>query len=69
VGRGAQYANPRAGKTVKAITGMEDKQGNTSLEKEEMLRYKPFPPNDGDQYYELPPPGIVPTCITGHAVN
>jgi len=49
VWRAAPYANPQAGTTVEALTDRDGKQANTSLEKEEMLRHKSFPPNDGDQ--------------------
>jgi hypothetical protein len=48
VWRAAQYANPRAGMTVEALTDREGKQANISLEKEEMLRHESLPPNDGD---------------------
>ena len=37
------------------LTDSEGKQANPSLVKEEMLRRESFPPNDDDQYYELPP--------------
>jgi len=69
VWRAARYANPRAGMTVKALTGREGKQANTSLEKEEMLRGESFPPNDDDQYYKLPPAGSAHTCVTEQAVE
>jgi len=39
--------------TVEALTDRDGMQANTSLEKEEMLRRKSFPPNDGDQYYDV----------------
>jgi hypothetical protein len=55
VWRAAADANPGAGMTVEALTDRDGKQANTSLEKEEMLRCESYPPNDGDQYYELPP--------------
>jgi len=54
--------------TVEALTDRDGKQANTSLEKEEMLRRKSFPPNDGDQYYELPPAGSAQTHVTEQAV-
>ena len=55
---------PRAGMTVEALTERECMQANTSFEKEEMLRPETCAPNDGDQYYELPPAGSAYTCIT-----
>ena len=55
--------------TVEALTDREGKQANTSLEKEEMLRHKSFPPNDGDQFSELPPAGSAHTCVTEQAVE
>jgi hypothetical protein len=65
----ARYANARAGTAVVALTDRDNKQANTWLEKEEMLRYKSFPPNDGDQYYELPPAGSAHTRVTEQAVE
>jgi len=50
-----RYANPRAGTTVEALTDRDSKHASTSSKKEEMLRHESFPPNEGDQYYELPP--------------
>ena len=55
--------------TVEALTDREGKQANTSLEKGEMLRHESFPPNDGDQYYELPPAGSAHTRVTEQAVE
>jgi len=55
--------------TVEALTDRDGKQGNTSLEKEEMLRHESFPPNDGDQYYELPPAECAHTRVTEQAVK
>jgi hypothetical protein len=55
--------------TVEALTDREGKQANTSLEKERMLRYESFPPNDGDQYYELTPAGSAHTPITEQAIE
>jgi len=69
VWRAARYANPRAGMTVEALTDREGKHANTSQEKEEMLRREPFPPNDDDQYYELPPAGRAHTRVTEQAVE
>jgi hypothetical protein len=54
---------------VEALTDREGKQANTSLEKEEMLRRESFPPNDDDQYYELPPAGSAHTRITEQVVE
>jgi len=68
VWRAAQYAYPQAGMTVEALTDREGKQANTSLEKEEMLRHESIPPNDCDQYYELPQAGCAHTRITEQAV-
>jgi len=69
VWRAARYANPRAGTTVEALTDREGKQANTSLETEEMLRRKSCPPNDDDQYYELPPAGSAHTRVSEQAVE
>jgi len=69
VRRAAQCANPRAGMTVESLTDREGKQANTLLEKEEMLRHESFPPNDGDQYYKLPPAGSSHTHLTDQAVE
>jgi len=66
--RAARYKNPLAGMTVDSLTDREGKQANTSLEKEEMLRHKSFPPNDGDQYYKLPPAESTHTRLTEQAV-
>ena len=38
-------------------------------EKEKMLRGEPFPPNDGDQYYRLPPAGQAHERITVQVVE
>ena len=51
----ARYMNPWAGMTVESFTDREGKQAKSLLEKEEMMRLESFPPNDNDQYYELPP--------------
>jgi hypothetical protein len=55
--------------TVEALTDRECKQGNTSHEKEEMLRRESVPPNDDDQYSELPPAGSTHTSVTVQAVE
>jgi len=54
---------------VEALTDREGKQANTATEKEEMLRRESFPPNDNDQYYELPPAGSAHTRVTEQAVE
>jgi len=69
VWRAVRYVNPRAGMTVEALTDREGKQANTSQEKEEMLRCESFPPNDDNQYYELPPAGSAHTCGTEQTVE
>jgi len=69
VWRGARYVNPRAVMTMEASTDREGKEGNTSLEKEEMLRHKAFPLNNCDQYYKLHPAGSAHTRITEQAVE
>jgi len=55
--------------TVESLTNRECKKANTSLEKEEMLRRKSIPPNDGDQYYALPPEGSAHSPVTEQAVK
>jgi hypothetical protein len=69
VWRAARYANPQAGTTLEALTDRHGKQSNTALEKEEMLSHESFPPNNGDQYYELPPAGSAHTRVTEQAVE
>jgi hypothetical protein len=69
VWRAARYANPREVMTAGALKDREGKKANTSLEKQEMLRHESFPPNDGDQYYELPPAGTAYTGVTEQAVE
>jgi len=64
VWRAARYANDQAGTTMQALTDRDSKQADTSLEKKEMLGHNSFPPNDGDQYYELPPAGSSHTRVT-----
>jgi len=51
------------------VTDSERKQANTSLEREQMLRRESFPPNDNDQYYELPRAGSAHTLLTEQAVE
>jgi len=69
VWRAARYPNPWAGMTVEALPDREGKQASTSLEKEEMLRHESCPPNDDDQYYELPPAGSAHRRVTEQAVQ
>jgi len=69
VWRAARYANPRADTIVQAFTGRECKQPNTSLVKEKMLWRESLPPNDNDQYYELPPAENPHTRVTDQAVE
>jgi len=54
---------------MEALTERDGNQGNTSLEKEEMLRHESFPLNDGDQYYELPPAGSAHTRVAEQSVE
>jgi len=67
--RGAKFDNTRAGATVQALTDREGKQANTIAEKEKMLTGESFPPNEGDQYYELPPAGHAHECRTEQSVK
>jgi hypothetical protein len=69
VWRAARYGNLRGGMTIEALTDRQGKQANTAMEKEEMLRSKSFPPNDNDQYDELPPAGSAHTRVTEHTVE
>jgi len=69
VWRAARYANPQGGMIVEALTDREGKQANTATEKEEMLRRECFPPNNNDQYFELPRPGSTNTRVTEEAVE
>jgi len=69
VWRAAKFANPLAGMTLEALTVRDGKQANTITEKEEMLRRKSFPPNEYDQYFELPPPGQAHQSISQQAVG
>jgi hypothetical protein len=55
--------------TVQALTDRDGKQAITSLEKETMLRHKSFPPNDGNQYYELPLARCAHARVTEQAVQ
>ena len=54
---------------MEAFTDTEGKIGNISQVKEEILRRESFPPNDDDQYYELPPAGSTHTHVTEQAVE
>jgi hypothetical protein len=67
--RAAGYANLRTGMTMEALTDGEGKMANTATEKGELLRRESFPPNNNDQYYELPPAGSAHTRVTEQAVQ
>jgi hypothetical protein len=67
--RATRYANPLAGTTVEALTNREGKQGNTSLEKMQMVSRESFPPNDADQFNRLPPADTANKRITEQAVE
>ena len=69
VWRASPYANPRAGMTMEALTDRDGKHANTATENEEMLRRESFPPNDNDQYSELPLAGSAHTPVTKQAVE
>jgi len=55
--------------TVEALTDRDGKQANTAMDREEKLRRESFPPNDNDQYYELPRAGRTYTRVTEQAVE
>ena len=65
----AHYVSPAVDLTVEALTDREGKQANTSFVQEEILRNKSFPPNDGEQYYELPPAVSPHTRATEEVVQ
>jgi len=65
----AQYTNPWAGAAVEPLTDRAGKIANISLEKEEMLRHKSFPPNVNDQSDQLPLAESAQCCITEYAVE
>jgi len=65
----AHYANPCMGMTMVTLMEREGKQANTATEKEEMLRRESFPPNDNNQYYNLPPTGSAHTDCTEQGVK
>jgi hypothetical protein len=67
--RPAEFANPRAGRTVEALMDRAGRQANTATEKEQKLRHRFFTPNDNDQYYKLPPVGGTHTRITEQGVE
>jgi len=54
---------------LEALTVGEGKQAHTIAEMEKMLRGESFAPNDGDQYYELPPAGHAHKHITEQSVE
>lgn len=57
VWRTVEFANPRAGATVEALTDRDGKQENTVTAKEKMLRRESFLQNQHDQDSELPQAG------------
>jgi hypothetical protein len=69
VWRAARYANHRPGTTMEAITDRGGMEPNRLLEKQEMVSHEFVPPNDDDQYYELPPAVSSPMRITEQAVE
>ena len=54
---------------MEALTDREGKQANTIAGEEEMIRGESFPPNNGDQYYDLPPVGHSHKLITEQSVE
>ena len=54
---------------MEVLTDREGMQANTIAEKETMLRGESFPPDNGDQYYELPPAGPAHKPITEQSVE
>jgi hypothetical protein len=69
VWRALRYVNPRACITIEALIDREGTQAITSLEKEKMLRHGSIPPNDDNQYYEVPPAGRAHTTVAKQAVE
>ena len=55
VWRETRSAIPPASMTLETLSRREGKQGNSSLEKEDMLKNDAGAPNDGYQYYKLRP--------------
>jgi len=64
-----KFANPCAGTTVDALTDSEGMQAITLNKNEEFLRCQAFPPNEHDQYFELPLPGQAHLSVTEQAVQ
>jgi hypothetical protein len=69
VWRAPKFASPRAGMSVLALTNGDWKQVKTIAAKEEMLRPESFPPNQYDQYFELPPAEQAHQSVTEQAVE
>jgi len=69
VWRAAKFANPMAGKTEEPLTDRDGLQANTIAEKEETLKRVSCPPNEYNQYFELPPAGQAHQFVTKEAVE
>jgi len=69
VWRAARNTNPRAGIILESLTEVKGKKANTSFEKEEMLSYKSFPPNNGDQFSKQPPTQSAHSRVSEQAVE
>ena len=54
---------------MEALTEREWNQANTITEKEEMLRQESIPPNEHDQFFELPPAVQAHQSVTEQAVE
>jgi hypothetical protein len=65
----AKYANPWGGMTMMALTDRDWKQENRIAEMEDMLRRESFPPNEYDQYFELPSVGQAHQSVTEQVVD
>jgi hypothetical protein len=63
------FAIPWTGMTVEALTDRDGKQENMIAVKEEMARQEFFPPNEYDQYFELPPARQAHQSVTEQAVE
>ena len=55
--------------TVEVLTHRDGKQPGTIIEKEEMPRQESFPPNNHNQYFELPPAGQAHLSVTEQTVK
>jgi len=64
VGRVTKFANPRAAARFEALTDRDGKHANTLTKKEEMPRWESFPPNEHNQYFELPPVAQAHQSVT-----